>query len=110
MPCFDAGPDDDGNNVVLTHIEWVKTERVEAALCAISGALEKMGNLNEVLAKVDWRGAGVTKKQYISWWAAHKQEDADRREREAAKQELEDKKTAAKNKLTAEERELLGLK
>lgn len=110
MPCFNDDWDEDGNKVVLTHEQWNKMNIAAAALCAISGALERVGHLGETLDLIDWRGAGVTKKQFRVWWAEHKQEDEERLEREAAKAEIEKKKHDALSKLTAEERVLLGIK
>jgi hypothetical protein len=62
---------------------------------------------------VDWREAGVTRKQAVDWWNRHKAADQARREREArekAEQERNDRlKRSGLKKLTAAERRALGI-
>ena len=110
MPCRDDSWDNTGNAVRLTHEQWLKIRIAEAALCAISRVLEDAGHLGKTLDMIDWKEAGITKRQFRIWWAEHKQADEDRRAAATDAQVLEDKKTAANNKLTAEERALLGIK
>jgi len=87
-------------------------EVVAPALCAVFRKLEaEHGLLMEgFLNQIDWRGAGVTKKEVLSWWNTHKEQDERRREREAQEAAAKKLKKAALAKLTPEERKLLGVR
>lgn len=92
-------------------------EHFEAALCGILSAVEQYGNdttpegrVKMLFNQVDWNEAGVKRKTVEVWWAKHKQEDAERRVREAAEKEKENLRQWALSKLTLEERAALGIK
>ncbi len=85
----------------------------EAALCGVFTAVETgavAGGLDSLLDAVDWKEAGVQRREVKTWWRGHKAEDERRRQREAAEKRKAELKTSALNKLTAEERTALGLK
>ena len=84
---------------------------VAPALCAVFRALAKeKGLLMEgLLNQIDWKEAGVSKKQVLDWWKNHEEQDRlnlERKEREAAAKKL---KKDALAKLTPEERKALGI-
>ena len=110
MPCFSDIDSDGGNNVVLTHDQWVDTEKAAAGLCALISTLEKMGNIEDILSNVDWNLAGITKNEFRNWWTHHRREDEYRRAREEEARIRSEKIRAARSKLSLEEQVLLGLK
>ena len=104
-------------------IDRLKTQLAErdAMLCGILDLMDngpllasdskgrpQMVRLNDLLEMVDWKEAGVTVEQVLSWWAEHQEKDRQRRAREAATREA--RRRIVLSKLSAEERELLGIK
>jgi hypothetical protein len=87
----------------------------EAVLCGIFTEAENRAmrtgydEFSELLYKVDWAEAGVSRKAVEAWWKGHKREDAKRRKAEAEKKRKEELKAAALSKLTPEERSALGV-
>lgn len=59
-----------------------------AGLCGLINALVKRGDMQRVLAEVDWEDIGITPKELAAWWHQHQAEDAARRRREERKQEI----------------------
>lgn len=109
MPCSDGGWDDE---VRVSRDEVREHNMLEAAMCGILTVLENNGggsNLEGILQAVDWKEAGVKRKQLETWWRKHKKQDEERRAREAAHLRKEELKTAAISKLSMEERAALGL-
>lgn len=105
MPCSDGYPPDYEKQKTNTKL-LMQLNKVEAILCGIMTVLQstpKLGLskspiLEEVLSNVDWKKAGVTKKQAVTWWFDHKNKDKNRTIKETAL-----------NKLTFAERKALGL-
>lgn len=87
MPCDDYGP---SGHMTIT--------KFEAMLCAFVTKLAVTDRLDKVVESIDWNEAGVTRREFESWWQAHLTKDTARRRREAALA-----------KLTPDERRLLGL-
>ncbi len=87
----------------------------EAVLCGLFTAMEKHpvsgeNMLDLWLSNVDWKEAGVQRREVKTWWRKHKAEDERRRRLEAEERRKAELKASALNKLTAEERAALGLK
>lgn len=82
----------------------------KAALCAVLHAMFAKGIHPFEDPVIDWKEAGVTKKELRTWWINHLREDEVRKEREAKEKQLKEEKRAALAKLTPKERALLGLK
>lgn len=53
-----------------------------AYLCGIIAVLEKEGILLDILDKVDYEKAGITKSDIVDWWKLHKQSDKIREDAE----------------------------
>lgn len=91
-------------------------EDFEAVLCGIFAAHEKLAartgykELEILLGDIDWKEVGVPKTKVKSWWKKHKQEDAERRAREAVEKQKEELRKTAISKLTPEELEILGIR
>ena len=84
---------------------------VRASLCAVLTVLEDDdAAFAAVLKKIDWKEAGVTKREFLSWWEDHKIEDEQRRLREIKESREKKIRKDALAKLTAEEKKLLGIK
>ncbi len=98
MPCTDGGP-----------TYPVPFDDVEAMLCAVMTSLEAGRNTTHVLNDVNWKEAGVTKDQLLSWWKRHKDQDRKRRVAEAEEQARKAARKLALAKLTPYERKALGL-
>jgi hypothetical protein len=89
---------------------------IEAMLCAFVTALSEKKSLHqtsvltEVLDVIDWKEAGVTRKEFNKWWDEHLRQD--REKRLAARQARRQRRLrrAALNKLSAAEREAIGAK
>jgi len=112
MPCYDGGPSYPERPRTYNGLT---SEQLEAALCAVLTMIEADADssggysLAAWLSAVDWKEAGVTRKQVTDWWKAHKAADRARREREERQERLEMLKTNALKKLTPAERAALGL-
>ena len=86
----------------------------ESALCQTLAALEHVDTLVETVSPkkgdfYDWinfKEAGITKKQLVNWHKEHKMLDAQHREQER----MQDLKKSALAKLTDEEKKALGIK
>ena len=85
------------------------SELLKAGMCALLGHLESVGSLRQVLDACDWKEAGVTKKEMMTWWKRHKQADKARREREQVKTRMQELRKSAITKLTEDECRALGL-
>lgn len=113
MPCGDEWPEP--NYEAQNLREQVRF--LEASLCSVLSVLEgKKGlvrNTEELLSKVDYKEAGISRKELERWWAQHKEADRRRREREARqlaeKQRVQGLRSAAMAKSTEEKRRALGL-
>lgn len=107
MPCRDDYPDPDPRELVNT--------MVNAALCAVLTQLEQQHSSNDqngleyVLNNINYKEAGIKRKDLERWWNEHKRQDQARREREAYEAEQQRLKTSGLSKLTTEERRALGL-
>lgn len=77
----------------------------EAMLCAALTVLKA----NNLLNKINYKEAGVTKKALEEWWAGHQRQDAMRRAEERRRAEQKRTKEEALKKLTPAERKALGL-
>lgn len=82
----------------------------EAILCGIMKVLDiSSGMRDAILAKVDWKEAGVSRRELNDWWNKHKKEDEKRINEERSKKEKAKKIQMAIGKLSPEEITLLGL-
>lgn len=120
MPCYDGGYPYDRQPQPRTY-HGLTAEQLEAALCGITTVLEadlaaagaSGHSLSAWLASVDWKEVGITRKQFMAWWKAHKASDQARREREERqereRQQAEALRKSALKKLTPAEMIALGL-
>lgn len=106
MPCRDYSDD------VRLNEQEVLYSKYRAAFCAVMTFLSNSSFelYDDVLAGIDWRSAGITKKEFLALWNDHQREDAKRREQEEATRRREETRKKALSKLTPEERKILGLK
>ena len=103
MPCNDGyGP---GSTTV-----YVESGNQTARLCGVFTVLENRGELASVLNQVDWKEVGVSKASTIAWWERHKEEDRQRRQREAAETARKKARRAVLSKLSPAEKKILGIK
>ena len=103
MPCTDGGP---------SYIEeyYEAGVKFEAILCGILTSVEKSGRqVSSVFNDIDWKEAGVKRSWAENWWVEHKEEDAERRIREAEEAAREAARISALSKLTNAEKKALGL-
>jgi hypothetical protein len=80
-----------------------------AFLCGLLTVLENEDVVDLWLREIDWKEAGITKKEALEWWKEHKAEDELRRKREAKERKENELRISAMSKLTPEERQALGL-
>jgi hypothetical protein len=113
MPCFDPG--DRYSGTKTSH--GMTFDHFEAALCGVLSAIERVDydkidetRVRALFDQVDWQVAGIKRRTVEIWWHKHKEEDAERRAREAAEKQRETLRHAALSKLTLEERAALGIK
>lgn len=113
MPCHD--PDNWQPMPQTSH--GMTFRHFEAALCGILDAVERYGNdttlegrVKMLFDRVDWDEAGISRRTVEVWWHNHKQDDAERRAREAAERRKEELRASGLSKLTPEERAALGIK
>jgi hypothetical protein len=88
-------------------------ESFEATLCGVFTAAEEgviVGGLDGLLARIDWKEAGVKRGHVEAWWKRHKKEDAVRLAREAAEKRKADLRLTAISKLSPAELAALGIK
>lgn len=106
MPCRDWTVED----------EWrmrgsAEKAMLSASLCAILTLLEKdPAGFVLMLKKIDWKEAGVSKREFMRWWEDHKEKDAARQVREAKEKAEKKIRDEALSKLTDEEKKILGVK
>ena len=106
MPCRDEWAEEQDRRAAFQELALVR-----ASLCAVLTFIEGDDTAFAAMLKdIDWKEAGVSKREFLAWWEEHKIEDALRRKREAEeKREKEIRKTALA-KLTPEEKKILGVK
>ena len=106
MPCRDWDVPHSGSTVVDKGAAVAK-----AGLCAVLTVLESDdAAFADMLKKINWKEAGITKREMLLWWESHKEQDARRRERMAEQlREIKIRKDALA-KLTPEEKKVLGIK
>jgi hypothetical protein len=103
MPCRDEQADE------MYRREYrAETENVQKMLCGVLTCITSVGQFDNLMRKVDWVEAGVTRSQLEDWWTKHKSEDAARKAADADRLALQQHKAAALAKLTPEERKALG--
>lgn len=119
MPCYDAGPIDRQPE----RFHGLTGHELEAALCALMTVLEdcstgdraplSANHIADALDRVDWKEAGITRKQLTDWWKSHKAADKVRRDREQLQREDAERKAMLRKsgleKLTPAERLALGI-
>lgn len=106
MPCRDEFAED-----LRRRERDVEGALTKAGLCAILTALgDKSSLFEETLSKVDWKEAGIKKRELLSWWEQHKEEDRARREREKRVKHEKKIRKEALSKLSDEEKKILGIK
>jgi hypothetical protein len=103
MPCSD-GPS------YRTETVYIESGKQTSRLCAVFTVLESMGQLDLVLNQADWKEAGVSKESTRAWWTRHKEEDRQRRQREAADSARKKARSAVLSKLSPAEKKILGIK
>lgn len=105
MPCRDGMED------LRRSEEYAERALIRASLCAVLTVLESDdAAFASMLKKIDWKEAGVSKREFLTWWEDHKEEDRVRRERMAEQlREIKIRKEALA-KLTPEEKKILGVK
>ncbi len=95
MPCDDGSRD---------HSYPVDNPKHMAALCAI---LSVVGT--DVLSKVNWKEAGVSRHYVETWWKEHQQADERRRVYEARAKQQQAERDRVLSKLSPLERKILGV-
>jgi|SanBayMetagenome_1026888.scaffolds.fasta_scaffold63463_2 hypothetical protein len=106
MPCRDDMAEDMWRREAAE-----KAAMVEASLCAVITLLEKdPAGFALMLKQIDWKEAGVSKREFMRWWEDHKEIDAARRVREAKEKAKKKLRDGALAKLTPEEKKILGVK
>ena len=106
MPCRDEWAEEQDRKAAFRELALVR-----ASLCAVLTFIEGDDTAFAAMLKdIDWKEAGVSKKEFLSWWETHKHEDIQRRKREAAEKREKELRANALAKLTLEERKLLGIK
>jgi hypothetical protein len=108
MPCYDGRDHDKSNEVELgRQVKWY-----QAALCATVTALENnMGeDVNEVADLLDFKEAGINRKDFVEWKQMHDAEDIARRAREAKKAADDNRRKELLASMSIEDRKLLGLR
>lgn len=105
MPCRDWTVEDRYSEISK------ELSKVSASLCAVLTVLEgDDAAFSAILKKIDWKEAGITKREFLMWWEDHKEQDKIRRARVAKElREIKIRKDALA-KLTPEERKILGVK
>lgn len=103
MPCTGGGPS-------YSDEYYKERDKFEALLCGILSSVEKSGQqVSSVFNDIDWKEAGVKRGWAEDWWVEHKEEDAERRIREAEEASREAARISALSKLTNAEKKALGL-
>lgn len=97
MPCLNNYRDS------TDHADHVELMNLRATLCAVFHVMEDVGQLDKLLDKLDYKEAGVKRKQITSWWAEHKAADERRRAREVDDERRRVLAANARSKLTNEE-------
>ena len=97
MPCLNNyGNDSD-------HADLRELANLRATLCAVFRVLEEHGQLEKLLKKLDYKEAGLKRKQITSWYAEHKALDDRRRAQAVAAAADLALIASARSKLTEEE-------
>lgn len=86
---------------------------LRAGLCAVLTVMEKnmkKKTFAQYIDCIDWKEAGVTKREFLGWWEDHKEKD--RKRLAAMEKQLKEIKIRkeALAKLTDEEKKILGVK
>lgn len=108
MPCRDYIPGEQDRRSDIKELSLIR-----ASLCALLTVMEKNmtpDTFDQYIKSIDWKEAGVTKREFLSWWEDHKIEDEKRRKREAEEKREKEIRKAALAKLSAEEKKILGIK
>jgi hypothetical protein len=96
MPCYDGGYGDDRDRdnheveILTKQVEWR-----DAALCAIFSSIF-VPVMTDILDAVDWRTAGIKRKDLEDWWALHQVEDLRKKEVAAEMRKVARERKAAK--------------
>jgi hypothetical protein len=106
MPCRDYTIEDEWRDRLSSEMAMLR-----ASLCAVLTVIDTDDTaFNAFLKKINWREAGVTKRELMLWWEKHQEEDRVRKEREAKRKEEERIRKEALSKLTEYEKKILGIK
>jgi hypothetical protein len=106
MPCRDEWASEQE-----IRADYKELRLVQAGLCAVLSYLDSHQMAFPImLQSINWKEAGISEKEFVGWWEAHKVEDRMRREREAAEDRKKKLRQSALDKLTPEEKKVLGLK
>lgn len=93
MPCFD------GSAPYPPSREEVLDDKMPAVLCSL---VSRVG-IDQIIALVDWKEAGVTQAEFQEWWVLHLQRDIDHRQIYEQQERIKALRKQAKDKLTPEE-------
>jgi len=105
MPCRDWTVEDRYSEISK------EKAMLRASLCALMTALETDdAAFGAILKKIDWKEAGVTKRELLMWWEDHKEQDRVRKVRETKEAAEKKLRAEALAKLTPEEKKVLGIK
>lgn len=108
MPCI-TYPDPNEADTMYVSLKR-ENARLEAMLCAVLTPIENNMGTKSFFNNVDWKEAGIARRDLEEWWRHHRAIDMARREREAkSRREAADREKAL-NKLSSYEKSLLGIK
>lgn len=83
MPCSDNGARDfieDHRVQSMEREHRAQVSRLSAMLCGLLTAAELTGQMELLLTSFDFKEAGITEQQLLTWWKVHKARDARRKE------------------------------
>jgi len=115
MPCYSGDENSRGSGDREAILEETIDKR-NAMMCAVFRA----AGVEDILGKIDYKEAGISRKEFELWWKEHEEEDRLRREREKkaqaakraaakAKAERAKKRKEVLAKLTDEDKIILGV-
>jgi len=107
MPCRDWTVEDEWRMKGAKEMSMLR-----ASLCAVLTKMETnmpKKTFGQWMDAIDWKEAGVTKRELMTWWEEHKAADSRRRVREAKEAAEKKIRDEALAKLTPEEKKILGV-
>lgn len=92
MPCADYVPP-----------EELREEKLSRKMPAVLCSLVSCVGIDQIIALVDWKKAGVTQAEFQEWWVLHLHRDIDHRQIYDQQERIKALRKQAKDKLTPEE-------